>query len=225
LKTYFALIREPAKKTAEETNDTKAGAKVSDTKESEKTPRKELAQKKKEDVCVEPSQELRESEQMAVESPEPAPVVASPLKTPSVTIPAVTEPPAQPSITETPSMIYFCRKCRTKLFTSLDIVPHEVGEGQAAFDWKKRDASKVYAKQKKKKKRKENITAYFFIFYFFLIDHFSCSDSSQRECSSLFLDHMEWMGDCLDVQGKLECPKCKSKLGTWKWDGDQCSCG
>jgi len=47
------------------------------------------------------------------------------------------------------------------------------------------------------------------------------------ECTSLFLGDqvMEWMGDMKEVEGKLSCPKCKGRVGSWNWSGAQCSCG
>eukprot|EP00727_Mastigamoeba_balamuthi_P010668 m51a1_g6223 putative dual specificity protein phosphatase 12 (147) ;mRNA; f:226635-228472 len=44
-------------------------------------------------------------------------------------------------------------------------------------------------------------------------------------CSSFFVEAAEWMGKLDDVEGKLVCPKCSARVGTWKWDGLQCSCG
>jgi len=28
-----------------------------------------------------------------------------------------------------------------------------------------------------------------------------------------------------EISGKLECPKCKSKVGAYAWQGLKCSCG
>jgi hypothetical protein len=36
---------------------------------------------------------------------------------------------------------------------------------------------------------------------------------------------MDWMGDVSAIEGKLNCPKCSGRVGSWKWNGDQCSCG
>jgi len=45
------------------------------------------------------------------------------------------------------------------------------------------------------------------------------------DCTSYFLDEMPWMGSCLETEGKLFCPKCCGKIGSWVWNGTQCSCG
>jgi dual specificity phosphatase 12 len=46
-------------------------------------------------------------------------------------------------------------------------------------------------------------------------------------CQSFFLTDkgLDWMGDMSGMEGRFNCPKCKSKLGTWHWAGAQCSCG
>lgn len=39
-------------------------------------------------------------------------------------------------------------------------------------------------------------------------------------CSSLFIEHSEWMLADYEVQcGKIACPNCKFKLGSWSWTG------
>lgn len=44
-------------------------------------------------------------------------------------------------------------------------------------------------------------------------------------CHSIFLtDGLSWMGDTQAAEGKLMCPKCSTKVGTWQWSGAQCSC-
>lgn len=50
---------------------------------------------------------------------------------------------------------------------------------------------------------------------------------SADACQSYFLTDqgLAWMGDMSAVEGRLGCPKCKTKLGTWHWAGAQCSCG
>ena len=38
-------------------------------------------------------------------------------------------------------------------------------------------------------------------------------------------DKLEWMGDLADVEGKLVCPRCAYRVGSYHWSGAQCSCG
>src|SRR5690554_6802729 len=44
-------------------------------------------------------------------------------------------------------------------------------------------------------------------------------------CQSYFIEPVEWIQDLHGLEGKISCPKCDSKLGTFKWSGGQCSCG
>lgn len=51
--------------------------------------------------------------------------------------------------------------------------------------------------------------------------------SRDDQCQSIFLgEALDWMGPINEShEGKLSCPKCKGKLGMYKWHGTQCSCG
>jgi len=51
---------------------------------------------------------------------------------------------------DTTNTYYSCRSCRTVLFSDNDIMPHELGVGQDAFKWNKRDTS-----------TKDNCTSFF----------------------------------------------------------------
>lgn len=45
-------------------------------------------------------------------------------------------------------------------------------------------------------------------------------------CSSMFSEPMEWMAEILTEHGgKICCPKCTTRLGSYSWSGSQCSCG
>ena len=44
-------------------------------------------------------------------------------------------------------------------------------------------------------------------------------------CSSVFIQKMEWMGECEKNTGKIVCEMCLNKLGEYNWSGRQCSCG
>jgi dual specificity phosphatase 12 len=38
---------------------------------------------------------------------------------------------------------------------------------------------------------------------------------------------MEWIDglDQWNIEGRLDCPRCHTKLGSYCWSGAQCSCG
>ena len=44
----------------------------------------------------------------------------------------------------------------------------------------------------------------------------------------MFVEPIAWMEPALSdgsVSGKLSCPKCQGRLGSFNWAGEQCSCG
>lgn len=49
------------------------------------------------------------------------------------------------------------------------------------------------------------------------------------ECTSLFLEPLSWMNESGiaegNVEGKLMCNGCSSRIGSFAWSGEQCSCG
>ncbi|KAL9079149.1 MAG: hypothetical protein Q9157_001948 [Trypethelium eluteriae] len=55
-------------------------------------------------------------------------------------------------------------------------------------------------------------------------DHFAQDGS----CAHYFLDPLSWMRPELEqgkLDGRLECPKCRTNVGKYAWQGMQCSCG
>ncbi|XP_041659439.1 dual specificity protein phosphatase 12 isoform X2 [Cheilinus undulatus] len=51
--------------------------------------------------------------------------------------------------------------------------------------------------------------------------------TGEIQCTSYFIEPVQWMEQALlgVMDGQLLCPKCSSKLGSFSWCGDQCSCG
>ncbi|KAM9322051.1 dual specificity protein phosphatase 12 isoform 2-T2 [Pholidichthys leucotaenia] len=51
--------------------------------------------------------------------------------------------------------------------------------------------------------------------------------TDEIQCTSYFIEPVQWMEQALlgVMDGQLLCPKCGSKLGSFSWCGDQCSCG
>jgi dual specificity phosphatase 12 len=57
-------------------------------------------------------------------------------------------------------------------------------------------------------------------------DKGNATSSEQVVCSSFYLQEpLQWMGIVDENEGKIACSKCQSRVGFWKWDGQQCSCG
>ncbi|KAK6333306.1 tyrosine protein phosphatase yvh1 [Orbilia javanica] len=51
---------------------------------------------------------------------------------------------------------------------------------------------------------------------------------NKNNCQHHFLDPVVWMKPELEkgeMEGKLECPKCSSKVGSYAWHGMKCNCG
>ncbi|EME84452.1 uncharacterized protein MYCFIDRAFT_187455 [Pseudocercospora fijiensis CIRAD86] len=72
----------------------------------------------------------------------------------------------------------------------------------------------------------------------YLINHKPCqvqdgtsgpeSKATSPACAHYFLDPLSWMRSELEqgkLDGRLECPKCKTNVGKYAWQGMQCSCG
>lgn len=56
----------------------------------------------------------------------------------------------------------------------------------------------------------------------------SLDDGPNQRCKEiLFIEPIAWMAEiCKQTQGKLNCPKCNSKLGNFTWiNGCNCPCG
>lgn len=50
---------------------------------------------------------------------------------------------------------------------------------------------------------------------------------SHTRCTHYFLEPIRWMQPELELgnlEGRFDCPKCNSKIGSYKWQGLQCSC-
>ncbi|RDD45398.1 Dual specificity protein phosphatase 12 [Trichoplax sp. H2] len=95
-------------------------------------------------------------------------------------------------------IVYKCRKCRSLLYSENNILTHSIGTGQGAFKWRKRNA-------KNNNNQQHDVSV----------------------CSSYFIQPLPWMESVIvgNVEGKLSCPKCSNRIGSFNWAGSQCSCG
>ncbi|XP_072737014.1 dual specificity protein phosphatase 12 [Ciconia boyciana] len=103
------------------------------------------------------------------------------------------------SICQTPNteVLYRCRKCRRALFRSSSVLSHTEGSGPTAFAHKR------------------------------MMDSAQLCGDGHEKCTSYFTEPVQWMEPALlgVMEGQLLCPKCMSKLGSFSWRGEQCSCG
>ncbi|KAI3431699.1 hypothetical protein D9Q98_004744 [Chlorella vulgaris] len=115
--------------------------------------------------------------------------------------------------------LYRCRKCRGLVATSDNVLEVEQGPGAAAFRWRKRD-----------KLQREATSGG---------SGAASSGPSAGEDGSLFVEPLRWMceagaeggagaADSVTggaTQGKLYCPRCAARLGSFNWAGAQSSSG
>lgn len=106
-------------------------------------------------------------------------------------------------ITESSSKIsYRCRSCGTILATSDNImVDVSVGQGKDGFSWRKRAKDALHAQTST-----------------------SCGHTLYGEAisGSIFVEPLRWMDGITDnTQGKIYCPSCSARLGSYNWAGMQ----
>lgn len=107
--------------------------------------------------------------------------------------------------------VYRCKKCRRIVASASNILPHVPREKQI---WR-HISSKRSSKQSKVSR-----------------DPVEPSKKEEQQpiefCTKiLFVEPLAWMPDIIhNVEGKLNCPKCGTKLGSFSWiAGSQCPCG
>ncbi|KAF9166367.1 dual specificity phosphatase 12 [Actinomortierella ambigua] len=99
-----------------------------------------------------------------------------------------------------------CKKCRRALVSRDAVITHFPGQGQASFQYRKRDGTLHVSEAVQ-----SNISP--------------IQPAVSTTCQSYFIEPIEWIQGLHELEGKISCPKCDSKLGTFSWVGEQCSCG
>jgi dual specificity phosphatase 12 len=125
------------------------------------------------------------------------------------------EEPSLPPVGATNRVYYTCRRCRSKLFTAADVVPHDPVDGAKKSFKYRRGGPLVDSKAT------EGATV-----------------PAAELCTSYFLDPdaSPWVAEDIreaNAAGAvvepdtIYCPnaRCRAKLGTQSWTGSQCSCG
>lgn len=106
--------------------------------------------------------------------------------------------------------VFVCSICRKQLFTEDDLVAHPPPPSNHPSKFKYRRFPDYYALQLQKEQQEKGV---------------DFKDFGEN-CTSWFVEPgMEWMGQTTEVEGKIMCPKCGTRVGSWKWAGIQCSCG
>ncbi|KAG1051977.1 hypothetical protein G6F43_005852 [Rhizopus delemar] len=112
-----------------------------------------------------------------------------------------------------------CRKCRRLLVGGENVIDHEPGKGQMSFSYHKRNAdiNATTATTTTSEPVETNKA---------LNPLLASLAAKNNTCSSHFIEPMQWLeGFVEDLQGRIDCPKCQCKIGSYNWSGDQCSCG
>ncbi|KAI9255914.1 dual specificity phosphatase [Helicostylum pulchrum] len=118
-----------------------------------------------------------------------------------------------------------CRKCRRMLVGSENVVDHESGQGQMSFSYHKRN-SDINITTNATTQEGSDVSNQLLDLNASLNPLLAALASKNNTCSSYFIEPMQWLEGLIDgVQGRIDCPKCQCKLGSYNWSGDQCSCG
>ncbi|GBG81190.1 hypothetical protein CBR_g31863 [Chara braunii] len=118
--------------------------------------------------------------------------------------------------------LYRCRKCRSVVASGENLLPHDPGEGPTEVNrWQKKGAPQQYSVGRARSAGVVRTT---------VLGESPASGKqlmSCGECSSIFVEPLEWMTGVTDGErgGKLSCHKCSARLGSFDWGGLHCSCG
>ena len=115
-------------------------------------------------------------------------------------------------------MKFACRSCRKVLFDQSQIVPHPPQPTLHPSSFKYRRKPEVVSTSTTETSPSPSESAG--------TSSMIQEDAQQDSCTSYFVEpSQEWMGGVSAQEGKLVCPKCSTRIGSWKWGGIQCSCG
>lgn len=90
---------------------------------------------------------------------------------------------------------YACKRCRSILFGEADL--EDPPHAQSLHNFRKKGPKAGYG-----------------------------NNGIAKKCANIFLaQSLPWMNELNDLEGKLHCPKCQTKVGHYSWTGAQCSCG
>lgn len=103
---------------------------------------------------------------------------------------------------------------------------HEPGKGQISFSYHKRNADINITTATNSQTADSEVNTSLNKVNASLNPLLASLAIQNNTCSSYFIEPMQWMEGLIDeLQGRIDCPKCQCKLGSYNWSGDQCSCG
>ena len=110
------------------------------------------------------------------------------------------------------SLSFRCKKCRRVVANASNVLPHTPKERQI---WRH-----VSGKSQDKNVKQTKSTP--------VVKNSKEEEVKKEFCSKIyFIEPLAWLPDIThNVEGKLNCPKCSTKLGSFSWvSGCQCPCG
>ena len=112
--------------------------------------------------------------------------------------------------------VYRCKRCRRIVASASNILPHRPRERQIwrHVSTKRRDKSPKQPKTTQVEEATEKPAK-------------QESEPTEFCTKTHFIEPLAWMPDIVhNLEGKLNCPKCDAKLGSFSWiSGSQCPCG
>lgn len=114
-----------------------------------------------------------------------------------------------------------CKKCTTPLALSSAFIAHTASGSSI------KDKEKSTPKLPHKHRFPHNIHHHH-IHNFAPRNGMSASSTLAPTCMQYHVEPVGWMKKELckgELEGKLCCPKCEAKLGSYRWQGNKCSCG
>ncbi|KAF9419924.1 dual specificity phosphatase 12, partial [Entomortierella beljakovae] len=133
-------------------------------------------------------------------------LAADPSK-PSTVTPSASTSAAAAAVSTISQRPLKCKKCRRALVARDSIITHTPGQGQNSFQYRKRTATLNVSQAVQSN------------------DNIAIQAQPASVCQSYFVEPVEWIQSLHALEGKVSCPKCDSKLGSFNWAGAQCSCG
>lgn len=115
-----------------------------------------------------------------------------------------------------PASILRCKKCRTPLAASAGFIPHTpIDPSMATFShsYRKNGGSATGGLSGTNMAPRNGMLF---------------TSSLPTQCMQYFMEPVLWMRPELEkgeLEGKLGCPKCAAKVGSYSWCGGKCSCG
>ncbi|XP_015596741.1 dual specificity protein phosphatase MPK-4 [Cephus cinctus] len=110
--------------------------------------------------------------------------------------------------------VYRCKKCRRIVASASNVLPHMPREKQVWRHISSKRYNKSPRQDKQANKPAENLQK----------EELPPTEVCTK---TYFLEPLSWMPNIMhNVEGKLNCPKCSTKLGSFSWvAGCQCPCG